>query len=151
MSIKDLFNKNRNYLPQANNKELLGNVESSKNVSETITEKNTFVPQVDYSEPANFAKYGSAYLYYKSAIERIYDFFPYDGSKYEITKFTNSSLPHERSVFDNLYPRTNGYANFDGSSYISFKGGPHTAPHNTLGGLFRDAGSSKTGLYSSGC
>ena len=143
MSIKDLFNKNRNYLPQTNNKELLVDVESSKNVSETITEKNTFVPQIDYSEPTNFAKYGSAYLYYKSAIERVYDFFPYDGSKYEITKFTNSSLPHERYIFDNLYPRTNGYANFDGSSYISFKGGPHTAPHSTLGGLFRDAGSSK--------
>jgi hypothetical protein len=143
MSIKDLFNKSRNQLPQTTNKELLENVESTSNVSEKLELKNTFVPQIDYSEPENFTKYGSAYLYYKSAIERIYDFFPYDGSDAEINAFKNKSLPHEKYVFDNLYPKTNGYANFNGSSYISLKGGPHTANHNNLGQLFRDAGSTK--------
>ena len=143
MSIKDLFNKERNLLPQTSNKELLDNVESTENVAQKLELKETFVPQIDYSNPANFAKYGSAYLYYKSALERIYDFFPYDGSAAEISAFVNQSLPHERYIFDNLYPRTNGYANFDGASHISFKGGPNAASYNTLGNLFRDADSSK--------
>lgn len=143
MSIKDLFGKQRTLLSQTTNKELLENVESTANVTEKLELKNTFVPQVDYSEPENFAKYGSAHLYYKSAIERIYDFFPYDGSDAEINAFINKSLPHERYIFENLYPRTNGYANFNGSSYISLKGGPHATSYNTLGNLFRDAGSTK--------
>ena len=118
-------------------------VESSNNVAQKTELKSTYVPQVDYSEPQNFAKYGSAFLYYRSALERIYDFFPYDGSDAEINEFLNKSFPHERYIFDNLYPRTNGYANFDGASYISFKGGPNGTSYTTLSGLFKSEGSSK--------
>ncbi|MHA2401573.1 MAG: hypothetical protein ACXADH_01160 [Candidatus Kariarchaeaceae archaeon] len=143
MSIKNLFDKRRNELPQTTNQEMLENVESTQNLLEKSELKTTFVPQIDYSEPENFTKFGSARLYYKSAIERIYDYYPYDGSDAEINSFTNRSLPHERYIFDNLYPRTNGYANFNGSSYISLKGGPHATSYDTLGNLFRDAGSTK--------
>ena len=80
MSIKDLFDKTKTYLPQTNNKELLDNVESSKNLVEKDILSNTFVPQIDYSEPENFTKFGSAYLYYNSAIKRIYDFVSNSGS-----------------------------------------------------------------------
>jgi len=143
MSIKDLFNKQRDLLSQTTNQELFENIESSENLNQKLELKNTFVPQIDYSEPENFTKYGSAFLYYKSAMERIYDFYPYDGSDAEINAFINQSLPHERYIFNNLYPRTNGYANFDGASYISLKGGPHATSYNTLGNLFKDAGSTK--------
>ena len=143
MSIKDLFNKQKDLVSQTTSQELFENVESSKNVTQKLELKNTFVPQVDYSEPENFTKYGSAFLYYKSAMERIYDFFPYDGSDAEINAFINQSLPHERYIFDNLYPRTNGYANFDGSSYINLKGGPNAVPYNTLSNLFKNEGSTK--------
>ena len=143
MSIKDLFNKQRDLVNQSTNKELTENIESTANLKQKLELKNTFVPQIDYSEPENFTKFGSAELYYKSAIERIYDFFPYDGSDAEINTFINESLPHERYIFDNLYPRTNGYANFDGSSHISFKGGPHATSYETLGNLFRSADSTK--------
>jgi len=143
MSIKDLFNKQRDLVNQSTNKELTENIESTANLKQKLELKNTFVPQIDYSEPENFTKFGSAELYYKSAIERIYDFFPYDGSSAEINAFINESLPHERYIFDNLYPRTNGYANFDGSSHISFKGGPHATSYQTLGNLFRTADSTK--------
>lgn len=150
MSIKNLFDKKRNQLPQTTSQELLDNVESSDNLKEKLELKNTVVPQIDYSEPENFTKFGSALLYYQSAIERIYDFYPYDGSDSEINNFTNRSLPHERYIFDNLYPRTNGYANFDGSSYISLKGGPNATSYKVLGDLFRQEGSTKrsqTNLY----
>ena len=143
MSIKDLFNKTRNYLPQTTNQEMVDNVESTKNLQQKRELETTFVPQVDYSEPANFSRYGSAYLYYKSALERIYNFFPYDGSDGEINQFFNQSLPHERYIFDNLYPRTNGYANFDATSHISFKGGPHATAYTDLNSLFKKADSTK--------
>lgn len=143
MSIKDLFDKTKTYLPQTNNKELLDNVESSKNLVQKDILSNTFVPQIDYSEPENFTKFGSAYLYYNSAIKRIYDYFPYDGSDAEINEFINKSLPHEKYIFDTLYPRTNGYANFDGSSHISFKGGPNASTYSQLDELFKSDASSK--------
>ena len=53
MSIKDLFNKTRNYLPQTNNQEMVDNVESTKNLSQKLELENTFVPQADYSEQQN--------------------------------------------------------------------------------------------------
>ena len=122
---------------------MVDNVESTKNLTQKLELKNTFVPQIDYSEPENFAKYGSAFLYYKSSLERIYNFFPYDGSDGEINEFFNQSLPHERYIFDNLYPRTNGYANFDASSFISLKGGPHSTSYTNLNSLFKEPDSSK--------
>ena len=160
MSIKKLFestNKSRNYLSETNEKDAFKDVESAQNVSAHATKQTTFIPQIEYNEPKNFAKYGSANLYYKSAINRIIDYFPYDGSDAEITEFFNKSLDIEKFVFDNLYPRTTGYARFsadgwgdrsgakvsgygmpDSEEYIEFKGGPHTVTSSTHAGLFED-------------
>ena len=113
MSIKKLFdstNSNRNYLSDTDQKTQFNEVESNKNVEQISLKQNTFVPQVDFSNPENFVRYGSAYLYYKGAIERIYDYYPYDGSDAEINKFYNELLDVEKHIFNNQYPRTNGYA-----------------------------------------
>ena len=153
MSIKKLFESTeiaRNYLSDTNERDLYKNVESAQNVGAISTKQQRFVPQIDYTEPTNFAKYGSARLYYQSAINRILDYYPYDGSEYEITEFHNKSLDIEEFVFDNLYPRTTGYVllsangwgtllgslsggygtpSVDGAydyEYIEFTGGPHT-------------------------
>ena len=152
MSIKKLFEStdtSRTYLSDTTEKDLFKDVESAKNAAAIATKQQRFVPQVDYSEPINFAKYGSARIYYQSAINRILDYYPYDGSEYEITEFHNKSLDIEEFVFDNLYPRTTGYAllsangwgallgglsggygtpSVDGAydyEYIEFTGGPH--------------------------
>ena len=113
MSIKKLFDSadsSRNFLSDTNAKDAFIDVESERNVKAIATKQKEFVPQIDYSEPENFAKYGSAYLYYKSAIEYIHDYYPYDGSDAEINEFYNKLLGVERYVFNNEYPRTNGYA-----------------------------------------
>jgi hypothetical protein len=60
MSIKDLFNKKRNELPQTTNQEMLDSVESAENLLEKSEIRETFVPQIDYSKPENFTKFGSA-------------------------------------------------------------------------------------------
>ena len=145
MSIKKLFESNRNYLSDTTEQETFEGVESSRNASALAQKQNDFIPQIDYSDPKNFAKYGSAYLYYKSAIERVVDFYPYDGSGAEINEFYNKSLDIEKYIFNNLYPRTNGYIQLSSGEwgtlsgtlqsgyglpstleYIDFKGGPNT-------------------------
>ena len=74
MSIKKLFgstNKSRNYLSDTNQKDAFKDVESARNVVEIQEKQTTFIPQINYGEPKNFVKYGSANLYYKSAIVRV--------------------------------------------------------------------------------
>jgi hypothetical protein len=143
MSIKDLFGKSTNYVSETNQKNAFSDAESSKNVQQVIEKQNSFEPQIDYSDPQTFAKYGSAEMYYKSAIDRILDFYPYDGSDAEYNNFYNKSLDIEKYIFNNLYPRTNGYVDFAGSSYISLKGGPHTIAASNTKGLFKDPQSSQ--------
>ena len=152
MSIKKLFestDKSKNYLTSQNRKDAFKNVESGRNVSALREKQKTFIPQIDYSNPENFARYGSAYLYYESSIDRIIDYYPYDGSDAEINEYYNKSLDIEKYVFNNLYPRTNGYAilcadgygsstaGVDGydvpatQEHITFYGGPGTASATT--------------------
>ena len=152
MSIKKLFDtsNSKNYVSDTNERDAFNDVESVRNAKAISEKQNTFVPQVDYTNPERFARYASAYLYYKSAIEWIHDYYPYDGSDAEINEYVNGLLDIEKFVFDNLYPRTNGYAIFsnpqDGGwggstndindtdgygipstqEYITFKGGPGT-------------------------
>ena len=109
MSTKDLFN--RNYLTAKTEKDAFSEVESSRNVKAVRKKQESFLPQVDYSDPQAFAKFGSARLYYNSAINRVIDFYPYDGSNAELTEFYNKSLDIEKYIFNYRYPRTNGYIN----------------------------------------
>ena len=103
MSIKKLFGSTDdsvNYVSEVNDKDLYKDIESEKNLNAIRLKQETYVPQVDYKEPANFARYGSAYLYYKSAIEWIHDYYPYDGSDGEINDYTNGLLDiiRERTI-----------------------------------------------------
>ena len=152
MSIKKLFDteNSKNYLSEANEKDAFNDVESARNLKAISKRQKTFSPQVDFTKPEKFARYGSAYLYYKSAIEWIHDYYPYDGSDAEINEYRNKLLDIEKYIFNNLYPRTNGFITFanpqDGGwggtsndpddcdgygipntfEYITFKGGPGT-------------------------
>ena len=169
MSIKKLFGSTENpnnYLSDATNKEAFQEVESARNVQALREKQETYIPQIDYTEPANFAKYGSAYLYYKSAIERVADYYPYDGSDAEVNEFHNDSLDIDRYIFDNLYPKSTGYAIVsagewgtstnvvaasggygmsDNPEYITFYGGPNTigdASNKAHAKLFQNPSSS---------
>ena len=164
MSIKKLFDlteKTRNYLADTTEKNAFESAESGRNVEEIRETQETFVPQIDYTKPENFARYGSAYLYYKSAVERIINFYPYDGSDAEINAFYNGSLDIEKYLFNNLYPRTNGYINISAGGWgsrsgdkidgwglpatledITFYGGPNTITTATTAKLFIDPKSS---------
>jgi hypothetical protein len=152
MSIKKLFGNpvgSRNFLSETTKKTSFDDAESAENVEQKHKDHERYIPQVDYADPVNFAKYGSARLYYESAFTRILDFYPYDGSEAETNKFHNESLDIEKYILENKYPRTNGYITLarngytvstktDGygvpvtNEFIDLKGGPGTGSANSL-------------------
>ena len=89
--------------------------------------------------------------YYRDSFKRIYQQFPYDGSREEQLQFDNESTFLDKYVFDNVYPRTNGHAIFsangwgaqsatsdgyalsDGLEYIVVEGSPHTSSGGMIG------------------
>jgi len=110
MSIRDLFDGDVPYKILAEEpSDLRRNGESLDNISETFKNRNRLIPQVDFSDPENFARYGSAKTYYEDAIARIYEEYPYDGSSKEKQKYLNESIYIDLYILDNLYPRRNGY------------------------------------------
>jgi hypothetical protein len=104
MSIKDLFGKTSPSL-----EETVQDVESVAFVEEKTKADQTYHPQIDFSDPENFVYYGSAELYYDAAIRRIYEDYPYDGSKSEQIEFEEKASALERWVFENKYPKTTGH------------------------------------------
>ena len=166
MSIKKLFESNskvQEFVSDVSSKDLfVEDGESFRNIQARKTDQERYVPQIDYSKPENFARYGSARLYYKSALSRITDYYPYDGSEAEINEFLNGCLDVERYILDNQYPRTtgyislnkagytlaamqNGYASPTTNEYIDLVGGPGTgsAPTSKLKDLMFDPNDSK--------
>ena len=125
MSIKKLFesiDSNRKYLAETDSKDAFASAESERNVAAKGLKQKTYESQLDFSTASNFAKYGSAELYYESAMDRILDFYPYDGSEAELNEYYNNSLPVDKYVFNKLYPRTHGQAVFSPASTSSATG-----------------------------
>jgi hypothetical protein len=147
--------------------------ESLDNVKETWENRKRFIPQVDFSKPESFARYGSAEKYYQDAITRIYEDYPYDGSAREKQEFLNQSTYMDLWLLDNKYPRTNGFVTISAEGwgpvdsfpnagndyygepqnkeYISFVGGPNTASEGMIGkklsSTFDDSNKYDTDIY----
>ena len=88
-------------------------------------QENRFIPQVDFATASNFAKFGSATSYYEDAFTRIHNQYPYDGSHKEKVLWELSSSYLDKYIFENVYPRTNGFVTFNSGSisYTSTAGG----------------------------
>ena len=146
MSIKKYFEVAENIKSLSNKSadDIASQIESTAYHEQDIIEEERFIPRIDFSDPKNFTKYGSAVEYYDRAIKRIYNEFPYDGSLRERLEWQNESSYIDLHIYDNLYPRTNGHVIFsvDGwgtrsgaiasgyglpttQEYIFVKGGPH--------------------------
>lgn len=153
MSIKKLFDISKRTLQYSDyetDKVAYESVESRQNVEEIDLKQMSYTPPVDYADPVKFVRFGSAYYYYKGALTRISEYYPYDGSDAEKNKFYNGLLDVEKYIFDNNYPTTTGYINTcaggwgsrtstsDGYGlpatleYITFKGGPVKSPGTSL-------------------
>jgi hypothetical protein len=158
MSIRKLFDKQipQSIVSSTNMEDLGKSVESSGNIQQRIIEKNRFIPQVNFAQPENFAKFGSAKKYYSDSFDRIANQYPYDGSLKERTEYLNNSTYLDLYIFDNVYPRTTGYATISPNGwgtvtdtflipptvtvgkpsileYVQVIGGPHTASGGMIG------------------
>lgn len=135
MSIKELFSSyNTTQIQKAETVESASVVVESGDFIEAKREQfDQFIPDIDFSNTSQFAKFGSAELYYENSFKRIYQRYPYDGTLAEKTEFHNSSSYLDKYVFDYLYPGSNGYIVLDGTSYIKVLGGPHTASGGMIG------------------
>ena len=162
MSLKRLFGKKSGvFKPEslARYKEFAEDVESIGYIESHIKDKQKNRTHTNFATASNFAIYGSLEEYYESAIIRIQNEFPYDGSLREKLDYFNDSSGFELHVFENEYPRTNGYAIFsshksgggwgtrtslsgnygnpESKEYIYIKGGPgvgnvyNTASHQS--------------------
>ena len=110
MSSKKLFDKGKSYkvLSSVDPDSLSLDAESYRNIKAIVQEKNRFVPNVDFSDLANYARYGSAKKYYESSFNRVSNEYPYDGSSAEVVEFYNSSSYLDLYILENEYPRTTG-------------------------------------------
>ena len=149
MSIKKYFEVAQNIksLSQKSADEIGTKVESVAYHEQDIIAEERFIPRVNYSDPASFARYGYAADYYAQSIKRIYSTYPYDGSLKERLEWENDSTYLDLFIYNEEYPRTNGYvilsadgwgavsSTADGyglpatAEYIYFKGGPNTNPN----------------------
>ena len=104
MSIKDLFTeKPTKVLSSKRLQDVETEVESERNIFQTKADRERFVPNVDFSQPSSFARYGSAEEYYRKSIERIHDEYPYDGTFAEKQQFLNESTYLDLYIFDEKY------------------------------------------------
>lgn len=140
MSIKDLFGRKvKSY------DDLSQDVESPEFIDKEIEERQTYIPPIDFATASNFVTYGSAELYYKNSIERIYGEYPYDGSLKEKTEFHLSSSYLDRWLFDNKYPKTTGYASLGESGQATGQDGPGYGNGYTSSEYIFVAGGLRTG------
>ncbi len=174
MSTKDLFDKGHslNFLKNKALTDYREDVESPRYVDAYVKRRNRFFPDVNYATASNFAAYGLAEEYYRTSIERIYKTYPYDGSLAEKIEWENDSSYLDLFIFENEYPRSNGYVVFNSSSYsytdtkqgnvysssapqyISFYGNLHADPGGNYKSLPQagpaSSSTSKANIYETG-
>lgn len=117
MSLKDSYKSKDQQvgLKNSTQKNIIdynNDLESEKYVNELAKKHQNNLLDVDFSNPSNFARFGLARKYYENITNRIVDYYPYDGSKYEQLKFENELNPLEKYVFNFEYPRSTGYVEF---------------------------------------
>ena len=86
MGTKSFFNKQKTQevklrgQEKSTIQEITSSIESTEYVKEYTRDKLDFVPQLDFQDPANFVKYGSAEDYYTDLVDSVVQSYPYDGS-----------------------------------------------------------------------
>jgi len=80
--------------------------------------KSTQQLPIDWSKFENHTFFNSAQAKTNVAFERVFNAFPFDGTKVEIEDFLDTLTGFEKYIYDS-FPKSVGYLNFDGTNYIS--------------------------------
>lgn len=132
MSIRNLFENNGSVISKKSLSDFTSTylIESEGVLSSSYLKDNFLPPNIDFSNPRNFAKYGSARKYYEISIKRIINSYPYDGSKKQKLNWRNNSSYLDLFLFDNEYPRYSGSIDIGQSfgTIINGGGGVYTTP-----------------------
>ena len=143
MGTKSFFNKQKSQEAKIRGQKKITidnvkqNVESIEYIKEYSIDKLDFVPQLDFENPANFVKYGSAEDYYVDLVDSVIQAYPYDGSLAERLKYRNGLVAIQKHEFDKNYPRSVGYADFSDESFLASLGTPFTVGDITFKGSQR--------------
>jgi hypothetical protein len=106
MNTRDIFNGGALVPDQlANEKGFLNN---DTEIPQLAEQQRKFLSGVDFSKISSFAKFGSAVQYYADAVQKIVQYFPYDGSSTDKLKWINSLTDFEFYLFQNEIPRSVG-------------------------------------------
>ena len=125
MDIKNLF-KEPTRLVNETPEEIIKEVESIDYAKEKIDKDRSFIPDVDLSDPKNFARFGSAQEYYNKIFQYVSTTYPFDGSHKEVLEWEKNLTYLEKYVVDNQYPRSTGYISLNGTNQcISIRSGPN--------------------------
>ena len=153
IDYKKLYQSHDIILTNANPDNLVedGTLESVDYLKNYFKSRERYKPPVDFSKLKNFARFGSAKKYYVDAFDRIAETYPYDGSLKERIDWELSSSYFDLYVFDQVYPRSNGYVTISAEGwgtqaassdhygatatssyeYVFIKGGPHGSQRST--------------------
>lgn len=121
MSLRDYFKKNKpvsNISQNLSKEEISKEIESPELISAYYELSKKSRSLIDWLNPSEFARYGLAEKYYEDAIKNVYKTYPYDGSYKEKLQWEISSSDLTNYMFENYYPRNNGYINFGQKSTI---------------------------------
>jgi len=111
VSIQDLFESEHKVGTIISKKSLSDIASLTQNpgiLSASFKKYDQLLPNIDFSNPENFVKYGSAEKYYSASIIRTAQTFPIDGSKKEKINWRNNSSYLDIYLFDNEYPKNTG-------------------------------------------
>lgn len=110
MSIKDLFKSTASVISNKSLSDLTGSyhLESIGIISESLLRRDQLIPNIDFTKPEQFVKYGSAAKYYEDSIKNIYTFYPWDGSKKQKQNWRNNASYLDLWMLDNEYPAETG-------------------------------------------
>ena len=127
MSLKDLFQNKGLRIINSNNLSVTGTLfESQKEIELLSQEKTKYVSNTDFSDPKNFARFGSAKMYYEDSIKNIYRTYPFDGTSTEKKEWLSGLTDLELHLFEKEYPKTAGHivlnSTYSGVSAITSSG-----------------------------
>lgn len=132
MSLSELFNKHKSTsVSQGSLSDLTGvhSLESVGVLSSSLSQYDLLLPNLDFSKPENFCKYGLAEKYYEASILKICNSYPYDGSKKQKLEWRKNASYLDLYLLDKEYPKYTGSVNI-GNNFGTIAG-THTGFYYT--------------------